>query len=153
VLRVTKLADYGILLMTRFAAGPRATLNARDLAREARLPLPVVSKVLKLLARAGLLASQRGVKGGYALARSPELISVAEIIRALDGPIAVTECSDRTHGGCGLTGLCPVSANWHRINSAIHHALEGITLDQMTRPLPPGGVHVDLPGAEVFPVP
>ncbi len=152
MLRVTKLADYGILLMTRFAAGPRATFNARDLAREARLPLPVVSKVLKLLVRAGLLVSQRGVKGGYGLARDPGEINVAEIIRALEGPIAVTRCSDRTHGGCGLKGFCPVSANWHRINSAIHGALEGITLAQMTRPLPPGILHVDLPAAEEFPV-
>jgi len=136
MLRVTKLADYGIVILTYFATNLGATFNARDVAKVVRLPLPVVSKVLKLLARHGLLASQRGIKGGYGLARSPRDISVAEIIHALEGPIAVTECTDSIHGDCGIQIGCPVRTNWHLINRAIHGALEQITLAEMTQPLP-----------------
>jgi FeS assembly SUF system regulator len=136
MLRVTKLADYGIVMLTYFASHSEFTFNARDVAKEARLPLPVVSKVLKLLARNGLLASQRGIKGGYGLAKPPQEITVAEIIRALEGPIAVTECTDSIHGDCGLQLGCPVRTNWHLINRAIHDALEKITLAEMTQPLP-----------------
>jgi FeS assembly SUF system regulator len=135
MLRVTKLADYGIVMMTHLATTPKSSCNARDLAQDANLPQPVVSKILKLLSKNGLLESRRGIKGGYALARKPEEISVAEIIRALEGPIAVTECTDMIHGDCGLQLGCPVSANWHLINRAIYQALEKITLAEMTRPL------------------
>ncbi len=136
MLRVTKLADYGIVILTYFATNLGATYNARDVAGVVRLPLPVVSKVLKLLARHGVLASQRGIKGGYGLAKSPSVITVAEIIRALEGPIAVTECTDSLHGDCGLQVGCPVRTNWHLINRAIHAALEKITLEEMAQPLP-----------------
>ncbi len=135
MLRVTKLADYGIVMLTYFAGNTDKTFNAKDIARVVRLPLPVVSKVLKTLARAGLLLSQRGTKGGYGLALVPEKITIASIIRALEGPIAVTECTDIAHGDCGLETGCPVRTNWHMINRAIHQALEGITLAQMTQPL------------------
>lgn len=136
MLRVTKLADYGIVMLTYFASHYESTFNARDVAKEVRLPQPVVSKVLKLLARHGLLASLRGIKGGYGLAKPPQDITVAEIIRALEGPIAVTECTDSIHGDCGLQVGCPVRTNWHLINRAIHDALEKITLAEMTQPLP-----------------
>jgi FeS assembly SUF system regulator len=135
VLRVTKLADYGIIVLTRLARQGGITSNARDVAAESRLPLPVVSKILKQLVRHGLLTSHRGIKGGYGLARRPEEISLAQIIRALEGPIAVTECTDRIHGDCGLEPGCPVRSNWHRINYAIDQALATITLAEMTQPL------------------
>ncbi len=145
MLRVTKLADYGIVMLTYFATNDGSTYNARDIAEAARLPLPVVSKVLKLLTRGGLLSSQRGIKGGYGLARRPQDITVAEIIRALEGPIAVTECSDRLHGDCGLELRCPVRANWHLINRTIHEALEKITLAEMAQPLPQTLVNLGVP--------
>jgi FeS assembly SUF system regulator len=135
MLRVTKLADYGIVILTHLAGQRTASYNARDIANEVRLPSPVVSKILKLLARNGLLESHRGIKGGYGLARKPEEITVAQIIRALEGPIAVTECTDRIRGDCGLEIGCPVRTNWHLINRAIYQALETITLAEMTRPL------------------
>lgn len=135
MLRVTKLADYGIVILTHLASQGGTTSNARDVAREVRLPLPVVSKILKLLARNGLLESRRGIKGGFGLARKPDGITVAQIIRALEGPIAVTECTDRIRGDCGLETGCPVRTNWHRINQAIHEALETITLAEMAQPL------------------
>ena len=92
MIRITKQTDYGIVLLTHLAANPERQYTAPELAAEARLPLPMVSKILKLLARDGLLASHRGVKGGYSLARPAEEISMAEIIAALEGPIAITEC-------------------------------------------------------------
>ena len=137
MLRVTKLADYGIVLLSHIACNHGSeTNNARDLAGEVRLPLPVVSKILKQLAREGLLASHRGTKGGYSLARSPQAITVAEIIRTLEGPIAVTECTDRVHGDCELELRCPTRTNWHRINQAIREALQKITLAEMIQPVP-----------------
>jgi len=135
MLRVTKLADYGIVMLTHVASRGGATHNARDIASEVRLPLPVVSKVLKQLVREGLLVSQRGTKGGYGLARGPEQITVAQIIRALEGPIAVTQCTDKVRGDCDIETKCPVRTNWFLINRAIHGALEKITLAEMTQPL------------------
>ena len=146
MLRVTKIADYGIVMMTYFAAHGVNTYNARDISGVVRLPLPVVSKVLKLLAREGLLISHRGTKGGYGLALQPKDISIAAIIRALEGPIAVTECTDMIKGDCGLETGCPVRTNWHLINRAIFEALELITLSQMTQPLRHQLVNLQEPG-------
>lgn len=135
MLRVTKLADYGIVMLTHIVNHGGVTHAARDISKEVRLPLPVASKVLKMMAREGLLVSQRGTKGGYGLARPPQDITVAQIIRALEGPIAVTECTDALNGDCGLETGCPVRTNWHRINRAIFEALEKITLAEMAQPL------------------
>jgi FeS assembly SUF system regulator len=146
MLRVTKLADYGIVMLTFFANHPESTYNARDIAKAVNLPLPVASKVLKLLSKAGLLASQRGTKGGYGLARPPQEITVASIIRALEGPIAVTECLD-VGRACDLERGCPVKTNWHLINEAIHSALEKITLAQMKQPLHQSFIKLTLPGS------
>jgi FeS assembly SUF system regulator len=135
MLRVTKLADYGVLIMTQFAVRPDATQNAKDVARSVRVPLPMASKILKILTREGLLSSHRGTKGGYSLTQEPKEISVAAVIRALEGPIAVTECNDAANGECDLEHGCPMRANWHRINQAIQEALERISLDEMMKPI------------------
>jgi FeS assembly SUF system regulator len=132
MLRITKQTDYGIVLLSRMAAEPGRQLNAPELAAEAQLPLPTVSKILKLLARDGLLTSHRGVKGGYSLSRPPGRITVAEVIGSLEGPIAITECID--DGGphdCVQQGHCAVQANWQVINRAIRGALQEITLQDM----------------------
>ena len=92
MIRITKQTDYGIVLLTYLAGHTERLFNAPELAAETHLPLPMVSKILKVLTREGMLASHRGVKGGYSLARLPEEISMAEIIAALEGPIALTEC-------------------------------------------------------------
>jgi len=151
MLRVTKLADYGIVIMTFFAAHRADTCTARDIAGAARLPVPVVSKVLKILVGKGLLVSMRGARGGYSLARDPREISVAAIIRALEGPIAITECNDQAHGGCGLESGCTVRANWNLINRALRSALEKITLAEMTQPLHQPLVNLNATGRR-FPV-
>jgi FeS assembly SUF system regulator len=137
MIRITRLTDYGIMLLTYMAqdlALPMRT--APDLAAEAHLPLPTVSKILKVLARKGVLVAHRGVNGGFSLARRPEVIFIAEIITALEGPIALTECSADAPGRCQLERLCPVRSNWQRINQAVRTALERLTLADMTRPLP-----------------
>lgn len=136
MIRITKQTDYGIVLLTHLAAEPERQYNAPELAAEARLPLPMVSKILKLLAREGLLVSHRGVKGGYSLARRPEAISMAQIIAALEGPIALTECIS-VEGDCSHEPLCPVRSNWRRINQAVRTALEGIALSEMAHTRPP----------------
>lgn len=136
MIRITKQTDYGIVLLTHLAAQPERQVNAPELAAETQLPLPMVSKILKVLVREGLLLSNRGVKGGYSLARVPRQISMAEIIAALEGPIAITECIE-VSSDCSHETLCPVRSNWHRINAAVLGALEGITLAEMTMPLPP----------------
>ena len=138
MIRITRVTDYGIVLLTYFARSSEETLHtARDLARDSHLPLPTVNKVLKTLTRHGLLESHRGVKGGYTLSRHPEEISVAEIISATEGPVAMTECTVDGPGGCDHESECPVSDNWQRINQAIQEALDGITLAEMTRPMAP----------------
>ena len=139
MIRMTRMTDYGIVLLTHCARQKdRPIHTARDLAAESHLPLPTVGKILKALARAGLLASHRGVNGGYALARRPESISVAEIITALEGPVAITECSGEVHDDrCELERMCPVRSNWQRINDVVWEALSRISLAELTRPLPP----------------
>ncbi|HOE95352.1 MAG TPA: SUF system Fe-S cluster assembly regulator [Candidatus Sumerlaeota bacterium] len=137
MLRLTKAADYGIILLTYMGWKSAEPHNARDLSRAAHLPLPMVSKILKSLARAGILESQRGTKGGYRLARPPARISVAEIITALEGPIALTECVGEVESNCSVERLCPIRVSWHRINHAIRDALAEITLDEMMGPMFP----------------
>lgn len=134
MLRITKHADYGIVLLTQMSINRDRLQNAPELADEAHLPQPIVSKILKQLARHGLLDSHRGVKGGYSLARRPAEISAAEIISALDGPIAITECIDDSPGECSQEPICPLRGNWQRINLAIRQALEQISLEDLVLP-------------------
>ena len=134
MLRISKLTDYGIVLLARVAAAPReAQLSARELAERAALPLPAASKMLKQLTAAGLLESLRGAKGGYRLVRSPEAITVAEIVHALEGPIALMDCTAGP-GHCEQESRCTVSEPWHRINRAVHDALSRVTLADLARP-------------------
>jgi FeS assembly SUF system regulator len=133
MLRITKLTDYAVLVLSDMAR-PGDARAARDVAEATRIPQPTVSKVLKLLARANLVESERGKNGGYRLSRSAETITVADIVDAVEGPIAVTECSTSERGCCDLEGHCPTETNWLRINDAIRQALKGVTLADMVRP-------------------
>ena len=136
MIKLTRLADYGIVLLTYVARQPEGRIhNVPDLAEEAHLPLPTVSKVLKLLSKGGLLTSQRGVNGGYQLSRRPSEITLAQIVVALDGPIEITECSSKTRNRCEISNGCPARSNLQLINQAVLGALDNITLAQMTRPL------------------
>lgn len=149
MLRITKQSDYAIVLMTHIESADHRWLNASELASQAGLPQPIVSKILKLLARGRLLESQRGVKGGYSLARSSAEITVAEIIEALEGPISVTECIEESPGECSQEAFCRVRGNWQRINHVLRDALSEITLEEMARPA--SATLVTLGGRETVP--
>jgi FeS assembly SUF system regulator len=136
MVRLSKLTDYGLLLMTLIAR--RETLGqrtARDLAAESHLPLATVSKLLKELLQSGLLVSHRGTKGGYLLAREPQEISLTEIIAAIEGPMALTECSTEVTGLCNIEAGCPIKSNQRIINQAVRGVLERITLSDLVQPL------------------
>lgn len=128
MLRMTKQADYGIVLLSEMATLPQHRFTAPELAHETHLPLPMVSKILKILSRTGILLSHRGAKGGYSLAAPPQELSVARLIAALDGPISFTECDDHTIGLCSQEASCRIRNNWQQINHAVRSALEGISL-------------------------
>ena len=143
MLRITKLSDYAIVVLTHLAGSSAGgSQTARDVADRTRIPRPTVSKILKELARGGIVVSQRGVQGGYRLARRPEQVNLAEIIDAVEGPLALTECSSVEPEGCEHAGYCPVEANWLRINQVVRSALAGISLADMARPLSPPLIHL-----------
>ena len=136
MIRLGKLTDYGLLLMCQIARSPIGNWHtARVLANECRLPLPTVSKLLRLLLQGGLLVSHRGIKGGYVLARDPELIPITEIIAAFEGSFALTECGSEDAGLCNLESCCPVKDNQRIISHVIRSALERVVLSDLTRPM------------------
>ncbi len=128
------MTDYAVVLATHLASADRPQA-ARDLALHTQVPEPTASKVLKKLARSGVVSSQRGVKGGYTLARPAARIGIHEVIEAIEGPIAVTECSDESaDSACEYETRCEVRANWQRINHAVQRALAEISLADMAVP-------------------
>lgn len=135
MLRISKLADYGIVLVSHMAAHARDRMHAvSDLSAETGIPQPTARKVLKRLARGGVTESQRGARGGYRLAREAEAISLAEVLQAVEGPIAVSECStEEAPGECDFEGACEVQPSWRFINRTVHDALAGIRLSDLVR--------------------
>jgi FeS assembly SUF system regulator len=134
MLKLSKMADYGTVVMTAMIREPERSRSAAEIAAAIHVPLPTVSKILKTLTRSGLVESLRGAKGGYLLAHLPTQISLIDIIHAMDGPIGMTECSV-TPGLCSQESGCAVRANWQRINRAVLGVLREITLDQMIAPV------------------
>jgi FeS assembly SUF system regulator len=136
MVRLTKLTDYGLVLLTYMAREHDISLwTARDLARESGLPKPTVSRLLQELLKGGLLVSERGIKGGYRLARRARDISIAEVIAVLEGPIALTECSTEVSGLCDLESCCAIKNNQQLISQAVRALLLGITLADLAEPL------------------
>ena len=134
MLRITKQTDYGVMLLGRLAELPDETvLSARDAAEWSGLSLPMVSKILKSLTRGRIVVSHRGVGGGYSLAQPAKSISVASVIRALEGPISMVECG-AFPGQCDQETICPVRVNWNRINGVIERALELVPISEMLDP-------------------
>lgn len=127
MIRMSKLTDYAIVLLAHLAQSDR-TLTAQELAERSRVPSPTVSKLCKELSKAGIVASHRGRHGGYGLARPAEDISVAQIVEALEGPIAITDCAVPGREPCGLEPVCPAKASWDPVTRAIHGALSGLPL-------------------------
>ena len=136
MLRISKMTDYAIMVMVELYASRGEVLNAHVLAERSHLELPTVSKVLKLLVKTGLVDSYRGATGGYSLERDAQQVSVAEIIAAIEGPIAMTECSVE-EGLCSQEANCGLRGNWQRISVAIAEALENVSLAEMAQPAKP----------------
>jgi FeS assembly SUF system regulator len=131
MLRISKLTDYGTVILACLAATPDRRLTATEVAERTRLGLPTVGKLLKSFHRAGLLTSTRGARGGYQLARPAAAISAAAIIDAIEGPVAITECSGN-HSACDLELSCSTGNAWQRINGAIRRSLDEISLAQLS---------------------
>lgn len=134
MLRISKLTDYGTLVMAFLADNPLIMHTAKDISFHIHLALPTVSKLLKLLAKGSLLQAHRGAKGGYSLARPALKISLAQIISAIEGDIGLTECSHHTNN-CSVQTHCAMGNNWRTISDVLRDALQGISLADMTKPL------------------
>lgn len=133
MLRISKLTDYAILAMVELTRDGEM-LSAHALSERVGVELPTASKVLKMLAGYGLLDSYRGANGGYRAGRPASDISVAEVIAAIEGPVAMTECSEEA-GLCSQEDNCELRGNWQRISLAVNQALEQVSLAEMAAPL------------------
>lgn len=148
MLKLSKLTDYATVILSHMAGDEQRRHGAVELAEATGIAAPTVSKILKTLVRAGVLSSTRGARGGYVLARAPQRITVASVISALEGPIALTECSV-SHHGCEQAAGCRIQGNWHLINQRILQALESVTLaDLQLRPAP--AQEVTIPVSRLF---
>ena len=134
MLRISKMTDYAIMVMVELHVSRGEVLSAHALAERSHLELPTVSKVMKLLVKTGLVDSYRGANGGYSLERNAEDVNVAEIIAAIEGPIAMTECSVEK-GLCAQEAMCNLRGNWQRISIAVTKAMEGVSLAEMAQPV------------------
>ncbi len=151
MLRISRLTDYATLILASLAGGGLA--SAAGIALRTRIGLPTVSKLLKQLQHAGLVRSVRGAHGGYQLARPAAGISAADIIDAVEGPVALTECASGA-GQCGIESTCLVGHGWQRISLAIRSALTEVKLEELLRrdgAFPPPDLH-QRPGARWRPL-
>jgi FeS assembly SUF system regulator len=130
MLRISRLTDYGTVILARLASVPQRQFTAAELARLTHVPAATVRKLLKQLHAHSLVESTRGQHGGYRLARAPAQISAAQVLAALEGPVALTECSQAQHQ-CGIESTCGVGRAWQRVNVAIRRALQEITLVEL----------------------
>jgi FeS assembly SUF system regulator len=127
MLRISKLTDYGTVILARLAQEPGLQLTASQLAQLTHVPMATVSKLLKQLQRHALVISTRGLHGGYRLARMPDAITAADVLDALEGPVALTECATQPNL-CGIESSCGVNRAWQKVNTAIRRTLSDITL-------------------------
>ena len=130
MLRISRLADYATVLLAALAEQPDRVQTATALAEQTHIAAPTVSKLLKQLQRAKLVTSTRGLHGGYQLARPATHISAAAILDALDGPLALTDCS-MGHGNCEIEDTCRVGRVWQRLKLAIRRSLYEVSLAQL----------------------
>ncbi|MDO9451487.1 MAG: SUF system Fe-S cluster assembly regulator [Stagnimonas sp.] len=135
MLKLGKLTDYATVLLAAMAAAPERLHAAQELAQRTSVAAPTVAKLMKQLQQGGLVSSTRGARGGYRLLKAPAQVTVADVIRALEGPIALTDCA--VHGACALEEGCGAKAPFRLINAAITQALEAVTLADMAASLAP----------------
>lgn len=125
------MTDYAVVILADMAERKTAQTSASMIAQSTKLPEPTVSKVLKLLARQNIVSSMRGASGGYTLNKTPDQITMALVITATDGPIALTACVDQSSECCDRSGHCSIKGQWNPINKAMISALENVSLSQM----------------------
>ena len=135
MIRLSRFADYAVVMLGELSRSAHLRLPASELATRTNLPEPTVAKILKALTRAGLLSSTRGVNGGYGLTRTPDNMTVADIITAMDGPISLTDCADGD-SACVLEGMCSMHGRWSKVNVAVRTALESVTLVDLMNTAP-----------------
>jgi FeS assembly SUF system regulator len=135
MIRLSRLTDYAVTLLTQMVSEDERLWTTASLADRTGLPMPTVSKVLKQLTKSGILNTQRGATGGYRLIRPAASVTVAAIVEAMDGPIALTECSDGGDHQCGVEPICPMNGHWNKVNRAVKGALETVSLADMLRPV------------------
>jgi FeS assembly SUF system regulator len=133
-MRLSNLADYAVVMLAAAARHGSARLTATLLAEETQVPLPTVQKLVGRLAAAGLLVSARGTGGGFRLARCPADISLADIVEAVEGPIALTACVETGRQDCGIDHHCQVRPHWGAVNDALRGALAGVSLESLSLP-------------------
>jgi FeS assembly SUF system regulator len=131
--RISRMTDYGTMILVYLAEQGGRLCSASDVTEATRVAAPTVSKLLKLLARSGLVDSVRGADGGYRLAGPPESVTAASILDVLEGPVAITECST-DDSQCEFESLCQVGSAWQKINRIIYGALTEITLADLGHP-------------------
>lgn len=134
--KINRLTDYSTVVMSYLAMDPTKIHNANEINHHTHIAKPTVSKILKMLAKAGLLISHRGVNGGYQLAKSPQEISIGEIVLAIEGELGLTECSMH-HSQCYLQASCHISGNWRLISHIIYQTLHHLTLADLAKPMLP----------------
>ena len=147
MIKINRETDYATAILSVMAQVADQPVSAAWLASQRGLPPAMVSKILKQLARAGLLISHRGAHGGYRLARAATAISVAEVVEAMEGPMAMTDCIEGGGQACRYSSHCNMGSNWERINEAFYQALEGISISDMSQPLSPE--HPSLRGIDI----
>jgi len=130
MLKVNKLTDYATVVLISIARS-HVVRSSQHISERTGIPLPTVAKLMKNLNKAGLVRSQRGATGGYSLGRVAAEISLADVIQAVEGPIALTACADTSDQQCGIESVCPVQGRWNRVNTAVREALSQVTLADM----------------------
>jgi FeS assembly SUF system regulator len=134
MIRLSKLSDYAIVVLSELAQKRGQVLTASSLAQSTHIPEPTVAKVLKLLSRADIIHSTRGVNGGYSMDRDPALVTIHELIVALEGPVAITACTKGSSDSCSVESICAIRGGWQKINDAITNALDDLCLVDLFMP-------------------
>ncbi|USG63206.1 SUF system Fe-S cluster assembly regulator [Sneathiella marina] len=131
MIKLSKMTDYGVVIMSEMARMPGRVMTAPDISLHTGLTVPTAAKILRVLAKGKMLVSHRGAHGGYELTAQPAEISIADIVRAMEGPLAVTSCVDESEEDCSVEECCPMRGGWEKINRALNAALEEVTLADM----------------------
>lgn len=133
MLRISKMTDYGVVVLNKMVDAGAVRLSTEDLVQATKLAVPTIRRVMKALSDGGLVIAQRGAKGGYRLARAAEQIRIIDVVQAFEGPVSLTECtSDDVQ--CEIMDSCTLSSNWNGINQLLVQVLSSISLQDLRNP-------------------